>query len=210
MPPIRTIFWDVGGVLLTNGWDHKERAAVLQHFGVDRGPVDERHTEANDIWEKGRISVWEYLDRTVFFEPRDFTPQQFFEAMKQQSQVLHPGSFRILRALAAQKKYRLAMLSNESAELTDFRLEKFGFRELFEVFFSSAYVGLRKPSQQIFEMALRVTQTNPQQAIFIDDREENCAGAAATGMRALQFKSPEQLAADLAALGVDSREGNDG
>jgi putative hydrolase of the HAD superfamily len=202
MPPIRTIYWDVGGVLLTNGWDHTERAAVLNQFGVDKATVDARHEAANDPWEKGEISVWEYLDRTIFFEPRDFTPQQFFAAMKQQSQWLSNGAIEILRGLAAAKNHTIVILNNESAELHDYRMEKFNFGGLFDAAFCSAYVGLRKPDAAIFRVALRVMQTPAEEAVFIDDRKSNAEAASALGMHGIQFQSPQQLAQALQGLGI--------
>lgn len=203
MPPTRTIFWDVGGVLLTNGYDHVERKAVLDHFGVDPAPVEERHPSANDLWEKGEISVWEFLDRTIFFEPRNFTPEQFFEGIKQQSKLLPNTALPVLQSLAGAKDYTTVMLNNESAELHDYRVEKFGLRELFKVSLCSAYIGLRKPGKEIFELALRVMQVAPGDAVFIDDRELNCESARAVGMTAIQYESPEQLARELNAVGVE-------
>lgn len=202
MPKIRAVFWDIGGVLLTNGWDHKERAQLYSQFGVDKGPVEERHEEPNDLWEKGKITVWEYLERVIFFEPRDFTPEQFFQAMKEQSQVLNPGSFQILRALAAQKEYKLVMLNNESAELNDYRIEQFGLAQAFDFFICSAYVGLRKPSRVMFETALQLTQVAARDVVFVDDRAGNCESAASTGMHAIHFQSPQQFGAKLQELGV--------
>lgn len=203
MPPTRTIFWDVGGVLLTNGYDHVERKAVLDHFGVDPAPVEERHPSANDLWEKGEISVWEFLDRTVFFEPRSFTPEQFFEGIKQQSKLLPNTALPVLQSLAGARVCTTVMLNNESAELHDYRVEKFGLRELFSVSLCSAYIGLRKPGKEIFELALRVMQVAAGDAVFIDDRELNCESARAVGMTAIQYESPEQLARELNAVGVE-------
>ena len=77
MAEISTILWDVGGVLLTNGWDHLERSAVLQHFGLDSAPFEQRHELANDPWEKGFMTAEQYLLQTVFYEPRPFTPAAF-------------------------------------------------------------------------------------------------------------------------------------
>jgi putative hydrolase of the HAD superfamily len=202
MSRIRAVFWDIGGVLLTNGWDHKERALLYERFGIDKGPVEERHEGPNDLWEKGKITVWEYLDRVIFFEPRDFTPQQFFEAMKEVSQVLNPGCFDILRGLAGQKDCKLVMVNNESAELNDYRIETFGLAKLFDFFVCSAYVGLRKPSREMFETALRLTQIPPQEVAFIDDRAGNCESAASLGINAIHFKSPEQFGQRLRELGV--------
>ncbi len=112
MATITTILWDVGGVLLTNGWDHKERAAVLSHFGVDRDAFEQRHPDANDAWEKGLLTVEEYLDKTVFYEPRNFTAADFLEAMRAESKVLEDSALGILGPLAASESVTLGMLNN--------------------------------------------------------------------------------------------------
>jgi putative hydrolase of the HAD superfamily len=204
MTDISTILWDVGGVLLTNGWDHKERAIVLSEFHVDVAEFEERHPEANDEWEKGLITVEEYLHRTVFWEPRNFTPQQFLDAMKAQSQVLEDSALGILENLAASQDVDLGMLNNEARELNDYRIEEFGFRAYYDFFFSSCYVGLRKPGPQIYRLALDVLQCEPSEVAFIDDRAGNVEAATALGIHAIQYQGSAQLARALAALGIET------
>ena len=202
--PIRTIFWDCGGVLLTNGWDHRERAAVLTHFSLDWDTFEQRHPEANDAWEKGEITVEQYLDRTVFYTTRSFTEQQFIAAMKAQSIVLHTENMRILGEVAASKKYTMALLNNEARELNDYRIRTFGLRRYFSSFFSSCYVGLRKPGAAIFQRALDILQCDAGEAIFIDDRKENTDAATSVGMQAIQMQTPVQLRDDLSRLGIST------
>ena len=86
-PEIRAIYWDIGGVLLTNGWDHQERARVLQQFSIPRDEYEAHHAEANDRWERGELTDDEFLKQTVFFKERSFTPAQFLQALREQSQV---------------------------------------------------------------------------------------------------------------------------
>src|ERR1700742_1708318 len=111
MVEISTILWDVGGVLLTNGWDTRERAAVLKKFQLDSEPFEQRHELTNDPWEKGLITAEEYLLRTVFYEPRFFTPAEFLQAMKERSTLLPHTAMRILQELAASEEIELAMLN---------------------------------------------------------------------------------------------------
>jgi|SRR5450432_3414586 putative hydrolase of the HAD superfamily len=203
MAGISTIFWDVGGVLLTNGWDHGERAAVLEHFGLDKADFERRHAPVNDPWEKGLISGEEYLATTVFYGPRGFTPADFLERMKAQSVELPQGGLGILRTLAASSNVPMAMLNNESRELNDYRLEQFGLRPMFDCFLSSCYLGLRKPDPAIYKRALDIVQRSPDEVAFIDDRAENVAAAVAVGIHGIQFRDPAQLAGELTALGVE-------
>jgi putative hydrolase of the HAD superfamily len=204
MTEISTILWDVGGVLLTNGWDHVDRAAVLSRFQVNSAEFEERHPEANDAWEKGLITVEEYLHRTVFWEPRNFTVEEFFEAMKEQSKVLEGTALEVLENIATTQDVDLGMLNNEARELNDYRIEKFGFRGYFDFFFSSCYVGLRKPGVQIYRLALDVLQCEPGEVAFIDDRAGNAEAAAELGIHAIHYQGPERLERELAALGIET------
>lgn len=202
MATITTILWDVGGVLLTNGWDHQGRAAVLAQFGLDRDVFEQRHEQPNDDWEKGLITVEEYLDKTVFYQPRRFTPADFFTAMKAQSQVLKDSALGILGGLAASQSLTLGMLNNEARELNDYRIQQFQLRDYFDVFFSSCYVALRKPGPQIFSLALNVFQTDAASVVFVDDRPENVDGANSVGIHGIRYQGSEHLRAEFGQLGI--------
>ena len=204
MTDISTILWDVGGVLLTNGWDHGGRADVLVRFNVDKDEFEERHPEANDAWEKGLITVEEYLNRTVFWKQRNFTFAEFFEAMKAESRVLDNTALGVLESLATSVDVDLGMLNNEARELNDYRIETFGLRGYFDFFFSSCYVGVRKPSPQIYRLALDVLQCDPDEVVFIDDRAGNVDAAAALGIHAIRYQGVEQLERELARLGIEA------
>jgi len=202
MATITTILWDVGGVLLTNGWDHKERAAVLSHFGVDRDAFEQRHADPNDAWEKGLLTVEEYLQKTLFYEPRNFTVAEFVDAMKAESKVLSDSAIGILGTLAASSPVFLGILNNESRELNDYRIEQFKLRDYFDVFLSSCYVGLRKPDTQMFKLALNVLQSDPDSVAFVDDRPGNVQAANEVGMHGIHYQGAESLKAELERLGV--------
>jgi putative hydrolase of the HAD superfamily len=202
MAEISTILWDVGGVLLTNGWDQLERTAVLKKFQVDSDSFEQRHERANDPWEKGLITAEEYLQRTVFYEPRPFTPADFLQAMKERSVLLPHTAMRILQELAASEEIELAMLNNEARELNDYRIERFELGRYFDSFFSSCYVGLRKPDPKIFDLALDVLQRDPEEVAFIDDRQGNCDAAATLGIHAIRYVDEAQCVQALERLGL--------
>jgi putative hydrolase of the HAD superfamily len=204
MESISTILWDVGGVLLTNGWDHQQRDVVLTRFGLDHADFSRRHAEVDEAWERDEISADEYLQHTVFFEPRPFTQAAFLDAMREESTVLPDSAIGILRELAAsdEQEYVLATVNNESRIMNEFRLAKFDLLELYDAFFSSCYVGMRKPDRRIYQLALDVLQRDPEEVVFIDDRAENAAAAASLGIHAICYKGSAQLAEELAQLGV--------
>lgn len=203
MAGISTILWDVGGVLLTNGFDGAQRDAMLQQFALERDAFERRHAEVFPAWEKDAIGIDEYLRHVVFYEPRKFTPSQFLEAMKQQSKLLPDSGLGILRELAASEQYVLATVNNESRALNEYRVAKFGLAELFQAFFSSCYLGLRKPDAKIYQQALDVLQRDPEETVFVDDRAENVAAAAKLGIHAIQYRGSVQLAEEMTRLGVD-------
>jgi putative hydrolase of the HAD superfamily len=204
MAEISTVLWDVGGVLLTNGWDRTERAAVLEQFALESVAFEQRHEIANDAWEKGLMTAEQYLLQTVFYEPRPFTPGAFLEAMMERSRLLPHGAMRILQELAASEEVELAILNNESRELNDYRIERFEFGRYFDVFLSSCYLGLRKPDGKIFELALDVLQRDAEEVAFIDDRAGNCAAAEALGIHAIRYQDESQCAQALERLGLGS------
>ncbi|GGH07132.1 HAD family hydrolase [Silvibacterium dinghuense] len=206
MSEITTVLWDIGGVLLTNGWDHHSRARVLERFGVDKARFEALHPEANDVWEKGFITADEYLKRTVFTEPRNFTPEEFLAAMKAESALLENTAMPVLEDLASSGSVDLGMLNNEARELNDNRLELFGLHAYFDVFFSSCYVGLRKPDEKIYRLALDVLQVEADEVAFIDDRANNVETAKSLGIHAIRYEGPEALRASLRGLGVELNE----
>jgi putative hydrolase of the HAD superfamily len=201
-PEIRAIYWDIGGVLLTNGWDHEQRARVLGQFTIPREEYESRHEEANDRWEKGELSDDEFLKQTVFFKERSFTPADFIQAVREQSKWLPGGARNVITAARQHSGLKMAMLNNESGPLNDYRIETFGLAQFFDGFFSSAYIGMRKPDPRIFRAGTAMLHFKPEECCFIDDRDKNCASAAGVGMHAIQYRGEEALKDALGALGV--------
>lgn len=202
MIPFDVILFDIGGVLLTNGWDHCERRDVLEQFHLDCAEFERRHPEPNDAWERDLITAKEYLDATVFYEPRDFTADDFLAALFAQSVPLPDGGLGIFQELAASGKWMLGCLNNEAREPNDYRLQKYNLRGAFDVALSSCYVGMRKPHAAIYRRALDILGRPAERILFIDDRQENVAGAQAAGIKGIQFEGAAQLRRDLETLGV--------
>jgi putative hydrolase of the HAD superfamily len=202
MFPFDVILFDVGGVLLTNGWDHQERAAAVEKFGLDLASFEARHAAVVDAWEKGEISRDAYFHATVFNQPRLFSRDEFFAFILAQSKVLPDGALGILAELAASKTCMVGCLNNEARETNDYRFATFGLRRYFKVAFSSCYVGLRKPHVEIYRRAIDILGVPPARILFIDDRQENVDGAVQAGMRGIRFEGEQQLRGALKAFGV--------
>jgi len=202
LPEIRAIFWDVGGVLLTNAWDRIERTKALQQFHLDADEFQARHEMVVSSFERGKITLSEYLDRTIFYRERPFTCDAFRECMFSLSQPF-PEVLAFAQSIAGSGKYFMGTINNESRELNNFRIEKFGLRRIFRLFVSSCFVGLRKPERDIYRVALEITQFPAGECCFIDDRALNLECAAQLGMHAIQMHGLDQLKKDLAKLEVN-------
>lgn len=198
---IRGLFWDVGGVLLTNAWDHTQRTAALEHFQLDEKEFHGRHEMLVSSFERGEITLEEYLDRTIFYRPRPFTREAFQDFMFSLSQP-KPDVLSFARALADGGKYFMSTINNESRELNLYRIEQFGLRQIFRLFVSSCFVGLRKPESGIYRLAVEITQMNPEECVFVDDRSLNLECAARLGMHTIEMQNLQQLQRDLEKIGV--------
>ena len=202
MPQISAMFWDVGGVLLTNAWDHAQRERALGQFKLDEAEFDDRHQMVVSSLERGKIGFDEYLDRTIFYRPRPFAREVFKDYVFSLSQP-HREVLALAEQLARSGRYFMATINNESKELNLYRIQTFGLREIFSVFVSSCFVGLRKPEQGIYRLALEVTQKSPEDCCFIDDRALNLESAQRLGMHTVERQDVEQLRRELRRLGVE-------
>jgi putative hydrolase of the HAD superfamily len=201
MAEITTLFWDNGGVILTNGWDRDARKLAVGTFHLDWEDFEDRHELVLDAFETGALSLDDYLKRTVFYRPRSFTIEDFKKFMFEQSQPF-PDSLAFTGELARSRKYLMAALNNESLEINEYRIKKFHLRDYFEAFFSSCYLGVRKPNAGIYTLSLKITQREPGECILIDDRGLNLECARELGMNTIQYKNVPQLREDLARFGV--------
>ncbi len=202
MTRLDTLFFDVGGVCLTNGWDTDARVAAVSHFVLDLEEMEGRHQALADGFERGELSLDAYLDHVVFHRARPFSRDDFVAFMRSRSQP-HNASLSVIDRLARGGLYRLATINNESREMNRHRIDTFGLGAMFSAFFSSCYLGVRKPEARIYEIALDVMHADPAACLFVDDREENVAGARAVGLRAIHAPDPARLREYLRAAGVE-------
>jgi len=201
MTEISALFWDNGGVILTNGWDRNSRRAAVEKFHLDWADFEDRHELMLNAFETGRATLDEYLRRTIFYRERAFTAADFKQFMFEQSQPF-AQSLEFLGTLVQPRSYLMASLNNESLEINEYRVHKFDLRQYFQAFFSSCYLGVRKPEEQIYRLALKISQREPQECVFIDDRGLNLELARELGMHTIQFQAVDQLRNDLAQLGI--------
>ncbi len=199
MKQVQVLLWDVGGVLLTNAWDHDERECAFERFRLAKDDFEARHKEVFIDLEMGKLTLDEYLDRTVFYQDRDFTRQDFKDFMFSLSK---PKASVLEFARALSRRYLMLTVNNESRELNEYRIRQFGLNHIFPFFVSSCYVGLRKPDEKIYRLALNLIQKAPEECCFIDDRPGNLEGAAKVGINTVLMRDVAQLKSDLQKLGI--------
>jgi putative hydrolase of the HAD superfamily len=199
---ITTLFWDIGGVILTNGWDRESRKEAAATFRLDWEEFQERHDLSFPAFDTGQITLNEYLERTLFYRARSFTREEFTAFMFAQSRE-YPEVRAILDKVTASGRYFVGAINNEPLELNQYRIEAFHLRRNLLVFFSSCYLRSRKPEEAIFRVALEVTQRAPEQCLFIDDRALNLDSPRRLGMNTIHHQNADQLRSELGKFGVE-------
>ena len=201
IPSITTLFLDVGGVLGTNGWDRQGRERAAKHFDLDRAEVDERHHLTFDTFEEGKLSLDEYLARTIFYEPRAFTRDEFKAFMFAQSEP-YPQVLALVRELKARHRLKVAVVSNEGRELMAHRIPKLGLVEFVDFFIVSSFVHFRKPDADIYRIALDIAQVPPAEVAYLEDRPMFVDVARGLGIHGIQHVDYASTCAALAAVGL--------
>jgi putative hydrolase of the HAD superfamily len=163
------LFLDIGGVFLTNGWDHHSRHHVAQLFALDEAEINSRHGLMFDTYEIGKITLDEYLKHVIFYQPRPFSVEEFKRFMFSRSQS-YPEMIELIRTIKTQYGLKTIAVNNEGRELMEYRIKTFHLKEWIDYFVCSSFVGLRKPDEAIYRLALDLVQVEPEQVIYIDDR----------------------------------------
>jgi putative hydrolase of the HAD superfamily len=200
--PVTTLFLDIGGVLLTNGWDHRMQQRAAEKFGLDYDEMIERHRLTFDPYENGKISLDEYLARVVFWSPRPFSPEDFKRFMFEQSRPF-PEMIQLMRDLKGRHGLKIAAVSNEGRELTVHRIETFRLASFIDLFVCSCFVHFRKPDPDMYRISLDIAAVKPEEVVYIDDRPMFVEVAQGLGIRSLCHREYAATRAALAGLGLD-------
>ena len=201
-----TLFLDVGGVLLSNGWDHHARRRAAKHFKLDWDEMQERHELNFEIQEEDKITFQEYLDRVIFWQKRPFTRAEFRQFMFAQSRPFNE-MIELVRNLKAKYRLKIIVVSNEAREVNAHRIREFKLAGFVDAFISSCFVHLRKPDADIFRLALDVAQVPARQIVYIENTPLFVQIAESLGIRSILHTDYKSTAAKLAAFGLQPSEG---
>ena len=203
---ITTLFLDIGGVLLTNGWDHHARRRAATNFKLKLSEMEDRHHLTFDTYEEGKLTLEEYLDRVVFYKKRPFTRAQFRKFMFGQSKP-HPRMIELVCGLKARHGLKIAVVSNEARELNAYRIRKFKLDKFVDFFISSCFVHLRKPDADIFRLALNIAQVPVRQILYVENTPLFVQVAEGLGIRGILHTDYRSTCAKLASFGLQNDEG---
>ncbi len=206
MSAITCLFLDIGGVLLSDGWDHHARKRVAASFKLDYAEMEERHGLNFATYEEGKLTLEEYLSRTVFYEERPFTRDQYREFMFAQSKP-YPEMIELIAQLKIRYGLKIAVVSNEARELNAYRVRKFNLNGFVDCFISSCFVHLRKPDADIFRLALDIVQTPAEQVVYLENTPMFVQIAEGLGIRSILHTDYRFTSAKLASLGLTHDEG---
>ena len=207
MEEITCLFLDIGGVLLTNGWDHYARRRANAHFHLESewDDIEHRHKLNFATYEEGKLALEDYLNRTIFFVERPFTREQFWEFMTAQSQP-DPKMLALAARLKARHRLRVVVVSNEARELNAYRIRAFKLADLVDCFISSCFVHVRKPDLDIFRLALDVAQTPPERIVYIENTPMFVQIAEGLGIRGVLHTDYESTCRKLDSFGLRTDE----
>lgn len=197
------LFVDIGGVLLTDGWDHLARKRAARTFKLNWTEMEARHRLVFETYEEGRLTLAEYLDRVVFYRKRAFRRPQFQRFMHEQSKP-YPAMIELIASIRARHGLKVAVVSNEGRELNAYRIRTFKLNGFVDFFICSSLVHLRKPDTQIFQLALDIAQVQARQAIFIDNTPMFTQIAQDLGMRSVLHTDYRSTRGQLLAFGLSS------
>ncbi|MDE2059688.1 MAG: HAD family phosphatase [candidate division NC10 bacterium] len=200
---ITTLFLDIGGVLLTNGWDHHARKRAAMNFKLELAEMEDRHHLTFDTYEEGKLTLEEYLGRVVFYQKRSFTRAQFRRFMFAQS-TPYPEMIELVAQLKVRYGLKIAVVSNEGRELNAYRIRKFKLDRLVDSFISSCFVHLRKPDADIFRLALDIAQAPARQVVYIENTPMFVQIAEGLGIRSILHTDYRSTCAKLTLLGLQN------
>ena len=203
---IRTLFLDIGGVLLTNGWDHHARKRAATKFKLELAEMEARHHLTFDTYEEGKLTLEEYLGRVVFYQKRLFTRAQFRRFMFAQSKP-YPEMIELVAQLKVRHGLKIVVVSNEARELNVYRIRKFKFDRVVDSFVSSCFVHIRKPDADMFRLALDISQAPARQVVYIENTPMFAQIAEGLGIRSILHTDYASTRAKLASFGLSNGQG---
>lgn len=166
--PITTLFLDIGGVLLTSGWNHHAHKRATADFKMEFAEMEDRHQLIFETYEEGKLTLEEYLGLVVFHQKRPFTWSQFRRFIFAQSKP-HPDMINLVIQLKVRHGLKIAAVSNGGRERNAYRIRQLKLDRFVDCFISTCFFHVRKPDADIFRFALDIAQALAGQLVYIEN-----------------------------------------
>ncbi len=199
---ITTLFLDIGGVLLSDGWGHEFRQLAAEKFQLDYAELEKRHKLLFVVYEEGRVTFDEYLKKVVFYQKRDFSTDEFKEFMFSLT-IPYTDMLALIKGLKEKYSLKIIVVSNEAKELNEFRIQKFQLTQFVDFFISSCYVQLRKPDAAILKLAINGAQVPLDEIVYIENVQMFADVATDLGIKSIchiDYLSTVKALADLGLI----------
>ena len=199
--PVTTLFLDVGGVILSNGWGHESRRLAAEKFNLNLSELEDRHHLTFVTYEEGKLTLKEYLNRVVFYQKPTFTADQFQKFMFDQS-TPYTDMIEFIHRLKEQNRLKIAVVNNEAHELNEHRIKKFKLNQFVDFYISSCFIHFRKPDADIFRIALDIAQVAAEHVVYIENTEMFVDVARDLGIRSILHTDYKSTRSELSVLGL--------
>jgi len=203
---ITTLFLDIDGVLLNDGWDHQARNRAATHFQLNFIEMEKQHQLSFSAYENGMITLQDYLDHVVFYENRPFTQSEFQEFMFEQSQS-YPEMIELIRQLKEQYGLKIVAICNEARELNLHRIRKFGLVSLVDEFVSFRFINLPEPDALLFRLAFHIDEKFNRHGAYIENTPLLLQKTEDFGLRSMFHSDYQSTCSKLAELGLEDKLG---
>lgn len=191
---VKAVIFDWGGVLIDN-----PQQAIFDYMAARFGiPAERFSTVITRYLERFQVDAITEAElwRRVSGELGVEEPKPSWYSAFASAYVEKPGMFALIEELR-ERDLKIGFLSNTELPAVDFFNEQ---DYNFDAPLFSCIEKLVKPDPRIYRLALERLNLTASEAIFIDDKPENCAGAERVGMVAVEFLSEEQVRGDLFSL----------
>jgi len=203
--PIKALFLDIGGVLLTDGWGHQFRELDAAVFNLDLDEINDRHKLTIETYEMGKLTLEEYMNLVVFYQERTFSQAEFQKFIFEQSKP-YLEMIGLIRKLKVKYGLKIVVVSNEGRELNEYRIRKFKLDGFVDSFISSCFVHVRKPDADIFQLALDIAQVPVRSVVYIEDNPMFVRIAEGLGIKSILHTDYKSTCAKLALFGLEVAE----
>ncbi len=191
---IKLIIFDVGGILIEKIEEKGMYQNIAKFIGISHEDYEAARKQYWSLATTGELSLKQFYEKVlkkhnVDKKAEDIVRKHLEEYEKIQ-RVRNPEIIRIIEDLRI--NYEVVALTNTEIEMGEFNKQN-GLYQYYERAFLSTELHMKKPDAVIFQKVLDECNVTADEALFIDDKEENTEGARELGIPCILYENPKQL-----------------